>query len=258
MIILSFCIFIWILMRSSSNIASIMLRFMKSCSTSWTRLKHSLRDQSISEYLRQSLDLQRINARHNRHHSCLKFVSRQNSIRRAIKDQERRHHHRQNVHYLRQEISYDKRTSWTTQSQTRSWLIRRRTKRSRQKTQAKKRQRRRPKIQFENRWRKKKQKIYIVINLEILTIMNAMFRQIAYWILNTICFCEFTSIRNTRRSVCVSAWISDEWDLNWWLANDLYVMLIKCKSRDQASYAWCSIVSSYTWCSIVSSYLDTC
>jgi hypothetical protein len=31
-------------------------------------------------------------------------------------------------------------------------------------------------------------------------------------------------------------------------------MLIKCESRDQASYAWCSIVSSYTWCSIVSWY----
>ncbi len=34
----------------------------------------------------------------------------------------------------------------------------------------------------------KKHKIYIVINFEILTIMNAMFRQIAYWILNTIWF----------------------------------------------------------------------
>ncbi len=59
------------------------------------------------------------------------------------------------------------------------------------------------------------------------------------------CCCEFISIRDTRRSVCVSAWIDDEWDLNWWLANDFYVMLIKCESRDQASYTWCSIVSSY-------------
>jgi hypothetical protein len=35
---------------------------------------------------------------------------------------------------------------------------------------------------------KKKHKMYIVINLEILTIMSAMSRQIAYWALNTICF----------------------------------------------------------------------
>ncbi len=57
--------------------------------------------------------------------------------------------------------------------------------------------------------------------------------------------CEFIPIRDTRRSVCVGAWIGDEWDLNWWLANDLYVVLIKCESRDQASYTRCSIVSSY-------------
>ncbi len=35
---------------------------------------------------------------------------------------------------------------------------------------------------------KKEHKIYIIINLEILTIMNAIFRHVAYWILNTICF----------------------------------------------------------------------
>ncbi len=35
---------------------------------------------------------------------------------------------------------------------------------------------------------KKKHKIYIVINLETLTIMSVMSRQVAYWILNTICF----------------------------------------------------------------------
>jgi uncharacterized protein YxeA len=34
----------------------------------------------------------------------------------------------------------------------------------------------------------KKHKIYIIINLEILTIMSAMSRHVAYWILNTICF----------------------------------------------------------------------
>jgi hypothetical protein len=69
--------------------------------------------------------------------------------------------------------------------------------------------------------------------------------------------CEFISIRDTWRSVCVSAWISDEWNLNWWLVNDLCVMFIKYESCDQASYAWCSIMFNYTWCSIVSSYLDT-
>jgi hypothetical protein len=34
----------------------------------------------------------------------------------------------------------------------------------------------------------KEHKIYIVINFEILTIISVMFRQIAYWVLNTICF----------------------------------------------------------------------
>ncbi len=34
---------------------------------------------------------------------------------------------------------------------------------------------------------KEKHKIYIVINIEILTIMSVMLCQIAYWILNTIC-----------------------------------------------------------------------
>ncbi len=34
----------------------------------------------------------------------------------------------------------------------------------------------------------KKHKIYIVISLEILTIMSAMSRHVAYWVLNTICF----------------------------------------------------------------------
>jgi hypothetical protein len=35
---------------------------------------------------------------------------------------------------------------------------------------------------------KKKHKIYIIINLETLTIMSVMSRQIVYWALNTICF----------------------------------------------------------------------
>jgi hypothetical protein len=35
---------------------------------------------------------------------------------------------------------------------------------------------------------KRKHKIYIVINFEILTIMSVMSRQIVYWVLNTICF----------------------------------------------------------------------
>jgi hypothetical protein len=39
MTIFSFCIFIWILMRSSSNIASIMFRFTKSCRTNRILLK---------------------------------------------------------------------------------------------------------------------------------------------------------------------------------------------------------------------------
>jgi hypothetical protein len=33
---------------------------------------------------------------------------------------------------------------------------------------------------------KRKHKIYIVINFEILTIMSAMFRQVVYWTLNMI------------------------------------------------------------------------
>ncbi len=42
--------------------------------------------------------------------------------------------------------------------------------------------------------KERKHKIYIVINSEILTIMNAMFRQVVYWVLNTICFQH--SVRN--------------------------------------------------------------
>ncbi len=43
----------------------------------------------------------------------------------------------------------------------------------------------------------KKHKIYIVINLEILTIMSAMSRQIVYWALNTICFQHNVRNRST-------------------------------------------------------------
>jgi hypothetical protein len=92
------------------------------------------------------------------------------------------------VYYLRKKILQDERASRTTQFQTRSRIIRRKTKQSKQQMQTKKRQRRRRKIQFENRWRRKKHKIYIVISFEILTIMSAMFRHVAYWSLNMICF----------------------------------------------------------------------
>jgi hypothetical protein len=40
-------------------------------------------------------------------------------------------------------------------------------------------------------------KVYIVINLEILTILSVMSRQIAYWILNTICFQHNVRDRST-------------------------------------------------------------
>jgi hypothetical protein len=43
----------------------------------------------------------------------------------------------------------------------------------------------------------KEHKVYIVINFEILTIMNVMFRQIAYWVLNTICFQHNVQNRST-------------------------------------------------------------
>jgi hypothetical protein len=39
--------------------------------------------------------------------------------------------------------------------------------------------------------------MYIVINLEILTIMSAMLRQIVYWVLNTICFQHNVRNRST-------------------------------------------------------------
>jgi hypothetical protein len=42
MIIFSFCIFIWILTRSSSNIASIKFRFTRSCQLNRTQLKISI------------------------------------------------------------------------------------------------------------------------------------------------------------------------------------------------------------------------
>ncbi len=43
----------------------------------------------------------------------------------------------------------------------------------------------------------KEHKIYIVINFEILTIMSAMFRHVAYWALNTICFQHNVRNRST-------------------------------------------------------------
>ncbi len=54
MIIFSFCTFIWILTRSSSNIASTMLKFMRSCRTSRTRLKTSITD-SIDFWISASI-----------------------------------------------------------------------------------------------------------------------------------------------------------------------------------------------------------
>ncbi len=44
---------------------------------------------------------------------------------------------------------------------------------------------------------KEKHKIYIVINLESLTIMSAMSRHVAYWALNTICFQHNVRDRST-------------------------------------------------------------
>jgi hypothetical protein len=60
------------------------------------------------------------------------------------------------------------------------WSIQRKMKRLKQQTQTKKWQRRRRKIQIENQWWRKKHKIYIVINLKILTIMSIMSRHVAY------------------------------------------------------------------------------
>jgi hypothetical protein len=54
MIIFSFCTFIWILTRSSSNIANIMFRFMRSCRTSRIRLKTSI-TQSIDFWIFASI-----------------------------------------------------------------------------------------------------------------------------------------------------------------------------------------------------------
>jgi hypothetical protein len=39
--------------------------------------------------------------------------------------------------------------------------------------------------------------MYIIINLEILTIMSVMSRQIVYWVLNTICFQHNVRNRST-------------------------------------------------------------
>ncbi len=50
-----------------------------------------------------------------------------------------------------------------------------------------------PKIDDEER----EHKIYIVISLEILTVMSAMLRQVAYWALNTICFQHNVRDRST-------------------------------------------------------------
>jgi hypothetical protein len=62
MIIFSFCIFIWILTRSSSNIASTMLRFMRSCRTSRIRIKASI-TRSIDFWISASIARFRENQR---------------------------------------------------------------------------------------------------------------------------------------------------------------------------------------------------
>ncbi len=54
MIMFSFCTFIWILTRSSSNIASIMLKFMRSCRMNRIRLKASI-TRSIDFWISASI-----------------------------------------------------------------------------------------------------------------------------------------------------------------------------------------------------------
>jgi hypothetical protein len=87
MIIFSFCIFIWILMRSLNNIASITLRFMKSCRTNRIWLKTSI-TRSIDFWISASIARSRkkINACHDRHYFRFKLIFWQNSIKRVIKD----------------------------------------------------------------------------------------------------------------------------------------------------------------------------
>jgi hypothetical protein len=62
MIIFSFCIFIWILTRNSSNIASIMFRFMRSCRTNRISLKISI-TRSIDFWISASITRSRRNQR---------------------------------------------------------------------------------------------------------------------------------------------------------------------------------------------------
>jgi hypothetical protein len=186
MIIFSFCIFIWILMRSSSNIASIMLKFMRSCWTSRIRLKTSIMrsidswiSASIARFRRSqrsswssSLSSRiRLSTKFNQTRSQRSKTSSSSSSRCALfakRNIIRTSEHREQFNLKRDRDQFGEK------------LNDRNSKRKRENDDD---ERLNSKIDDEE----KKHKIYIVISSEILTIMSVMFRQVAYWALNTIC-----------------------------------------------------------------------
>jgi hypothetical protein len=183
MILFLFCIFIWILTRSSSNIASIMLKFIKSCRMSRISLKNI--NYAINRFLNicvnrsmsKELTLVMIV-------TTFVFVSNsffdkiQSDAQSKIKNVviiivkmciicEKKYHttneHREQFNFKRNRDQFDEKRNDRNNKRKR-------------KNDNDDDEKLNSKIDDE----KKEHKIYIVINLEILTIMNVMFRQIAY------------------------------------------------------------------------------
>ncbi len=148
--------------------------------------------------MRQSLDFEEVNVCHDRHHFRLEFVSwqSQSDAQSEIKNVviiivkmciicEKKYHtaseHREQFNLKRDRDQFDEKRDD------------RNSKRRRKNDNDDDDERSNSKIDDEE----KKHKIYIVINLEILTIMSAMSRQVVYWALNTICFQHNVRNRST-------------------------------------------------------------
>ncbi len=193
-----FCIFIWILTRSSSNIANIMFRFMKSCRTNRIRLKTSI-TWSIDFLIFASIVRFRRNQRSSWSSSLsfrIRFLTQvQSDAQSKIKNVviiivkmciicEKKYHtaseHREQLNFKRDRNQFDEKRDD-------------RDNKRRRKNDNDDDERFNSKIDDEE----KKHKMYIIINLEILTIMSVMSRQIVYWVLNTICFQHNVRNRST-------------------------------------------------------------
>ncbi len=189
MIIFLFCIFIWILTRNLNNIASTMFRFMRSCRMSRIQLWASI-TRSIDFWISASITRSRKNQRSSwsssllsRTHLLTKFNQSRNqrsrtsssSSSRCVLSAKKDIIQQANIvsslisseiviNLTKKETNETANASEKTTTTTTKDSIRR------------------------SMTKKKKHKIYIVISLEILTIMSVMSRHVAYWTLKMICF----------------------------------------------------------------------